>query len=115
MKTDNKTLARKARQRRVRAKVSGTAQRPRLSIFRSNTALSAQLIDDVAGKTLTAISTAKIKGKTLNEKALTAGAELAKAIKAKKIKEVVFDRGGYAFIGNIKAFADAVRSGGIKF
>lgn len=115
MTTDKKTLDRKARQRRVRAKVSGTATRPRIAVFRSNTALSAQLIDDVAGNTLASISTAKIKGKNLSEKVATAGADFAKAIKAKKITEAVFDRGGYAFIGNIKAFADAVREGGVKF
>ena len=115
MTTDKKTLARKARQRRIRAQISGTKQRPRLAVFRSNTALSAQVIDDVAGKTLASISTAKIKGKTLGEKVITAGTDIAKIIKEKKVKEVVFDRGGSAFIGNIKAFADAVREGGIKF
>lgn len=115
MTTDKKTLARKARQRRVRAKISGTAARPRLAIFRSNTALSAQLIDDVAGNTLAAISTKAVKGKNLGEKVVAAGTEMAKLISAKKVSEVVFDRGGYAFIGNIKAFADAVRGGGIKF
>ena len=115
MTTDKKTLDRKARQRRIRAKISGTATRPRLTIFRSNTTMSAQVIDDVAGKTLASISTTIVKGKNMSEKVISAGAEMAKLIKAKKITEVVFDRGGYAFIGNIKAFADAVREGGIKF
>lgn len=115
MTTDKKTLARKARQRRIRAQITGTNTRPRIAIFRSNTALSAQVIDDVAGKTLASVSTAKIKGKNLGDKVVTAGADLAKIIKEKKIKEVVFDRGGNTFIGNIKAFADAVREGGIKF
>jgi large subunit ribosomal protein L18 len=115
MKTDKKTTQRQARRRRVRAKVSGTAVRPRLAIFRSNTALSAQLIDDTAGNTLVAVSTAKLKGKTLGEKVVAAGAEIAKLAKAKKVTEIVFDRGGYAYIGNVKAFADAVREGGIKF
>ncbi len=115
MTTDKKTLERKARQRRIRAKIKGTATRPRLAMFRSNTTMSAQLIDDVAGKTIASISTAKVNGKNMSEKVVVAGAELAKLIKAKKITEIVFDRGGYAFIGNIKAFADAVREGGIKF
>jgi len=115
MTTDKKTLDRKARQRRIRAKISGTSARPRLAVFRSNTTMTAQLIDDVAGKTIAATSTAKTKGKDMSEKVIAAGAEMAKLIKAKKITEVVFDRGGYAFIGNIKAFADAVREGGIKF
>ncbi len=115
MKTDKKTISRKARQRRVRAKISGTAVRPRLAIFRSNLALSAQVIDDVAGSTLVSVSTAKMKGKNLGEKVVASGTELAKLIAAKKISEVVFDRGGYAYIGNVKAFAEAVREGGIKF
>ncbi len=115
MKTDKKTTSRKARQRRVRAKISGTAERPRLAIFRSNTALSAQLIDDVAGNTIAAISTSKVSGKTLGEKVVAAGTEMAKLAKAKKIEEIVFDRGGYAYTGNVAAFADAVREGGIKF
>lgn len=114
MKTDTKTTAKKARQRRIRAKVSGTATRPRLAVFRSNTALSAQLIDDVAGNTLAAVSTAQMKGKNPGEKVAAAGAQMAEAAQSKKITEMVFDRGGYAFTGNIKAFADAVREGGIK-
>ncbi|MCD5384533.1 MAG: 50S ribosomal protein L18 [Candidatus Pacebacteria bacterium] len=115
MKTDKKTVSRKARQRRVRAKVSGTATKPRLAIFRSNVALSAQLIDDAAGNTLATVTTANLKGKTLGEKVVTAGTELAKLAHSKKVSKVVFDRGGYAYIGNVKAFADAVREGGIKF
>ncbi len=115
MKTDKKTLERKARQRRVRAKISGTAKRPRLAVYRSNTALSAQLIDDTVGNTLATVSTNKMEGKTMSEKAVSAGANMAKLITDLKIKEIVFDRGGYAYIGNIKAFADAVRNGGVKF
>jgi large subunit ribosomal protein L18 len=115
MKTDKKTISRKARQRRVRAKISGTAVRPRVSIYRSNTALTAQLIDDVAGKTIGAVSTAKSNGKTLGERVISAGGDMAKVCADNKIKEVVFDRGGYAYIGNVKAFADALRDGGIKF
>ncbi len=77
--------------------------------------MSAQLIDDVAGNTLAAISTTTVKGKNMSEKVVAAGTEMSKLIKAKKVTEIVFDRGGYAFIGNIKAFADAVREGGVKF
>ncbi len=116
MKTDKKTLARQARQRRVRAKIAGTQERPRISIFRSNTALSAQVIDDTNGKTLATISTSNIKkGKDFGDKVSSAGVELANLMKKLKITEAVFDRGGYAYIGNIKVFADAIRQGGIKF
>ncbi len=115
MKTDKKTLERKARQRRVRAKIFGTAKRPRLAVYRSNTTLSAQLIDDTMGNTLATISTKKSDGKTMSEKVVSAGIDMAKLITDLKIKEIVFDRGGYAYIGNIKAFADAVRNGGVKF
>ena len=115
MTTDKKTLARKARQRRIRAQISGTATRPRIAVFRSNTTMSAQVIDDVAGATIVSISTTAAKGKNMSEKVVAAGAELAKLMKAKKITEAVFDRGGYAFTGNIKALADAVREGGITF
>ena len=115
MTTDKKTLDRKARQRRIRAQISGTATRPRIAMFRSNTAISAQVIDDTAGVTIASISTNTVKGKNMSEKVIAAGAALAKNISAKKITEALFDRGGYAFTGNIKAFADAVREGGIKF
>lgn len=115
MDTREKTLRRTRRRNRVRAKISGTAKRPRLSIFRSNTQISAQLIDDEKNVTLAAVSTAKQKGKTPLERSAAAGAAIAEAAKGKKISEVVFDRGGYLYTGNIKAFADAAREAGLKF
>ena len=115
MKTEEKTLRRLRRKNRVRAKVAGTADRPRLAIFRSNTQITAQLIDDEAGNTIAAVSTAKQTGKTMGEKAVAAAKVLAEAAKAKKIDTVVFDRAGYLYTGNIKAFADAAREAGLTF
>jgi large subunit ribosomal protein L18 len=111
----SKTEQRERRHRRVRARVAGTAERPRLSVFKSNTRLVAQLIDDSAGVTLAAISSAGEKGKTPRERAEAAAAALAKAAGAKGVKKVVFDRGGYKYLGTIKAFADAARAGGLEF
>ncbi len=110
-----KTLRRESRKRRIRARVFGTAERPRISVFRSNTRMVAQVIDDVAGKTLAYVSTSAVSGKDMKEKVLNAGAELAQKMKDKNIDSAVFDRGGYAYVGNVKTFADAVRDGGIKF
>ena len=115
MKTLNKTEQRERRHRRVRAKVVGTADRPRLSIFKSNTRIVAQLINDDAGVTLAAVSSSEAKGKTPREKAEAAAASLAKSAGAKGVKKVVFDRGGYQYLGTIKAFADAARSAGLEF
>ena len=103
------------RHRRVRAKVAGTAVRPRLSIHRSGTRTTAQLIDDEAGKTLAAVSSAAEKGTTPRERAEKAAATLAKAAGGKGIKKVVFDRGGFQYIGTVKAFADAARAAGLEF
>ena len=94
------------RHARIRAKISGSAKRPRLSIFKSNTAIYAQLIDDDKGVTL-----AVAKGAD----ALKVGKELAKVASVKKITTVVFDRGGYVYTGKVKQLADAARSGGLKF
>ena len=115
MDTKEKTLRRLRRRNRVRAKVAGTAARPRLAIFRSNTQITAQLIDDEAGTTLAAVSTAKQAGKTQGERAVAAAKALAEAAKGKGIAAVVFDRGGYLYTGNIKAFADAAREAGLTF
>ncbi|OHA56811.1 MAG: 50S ribosomal protein L18 [Candidatus Vogelbacteria bacterium GWA1_51_14] len=98
------------RQIRTRSKIKGTAARPRLSVFRSNRYLSAQLIDDDAGTTLAAVSSRSAKGE-----AAKVGEELAKLAKAKKIEAVVFDRGGYRFMGKVKQLADGARKGGLKF
>ncbi len=106
---------RERRHRRVRAGVSGTESRPRLSIYKSNTRLTAQIIDDTKGVTLAAVSSADEKGKTPKERAEQAAATIAKAAVAKGIKAVVFDRGGFQYVGTIKAFADAARGAGLEF
>lgn len=103
------------RHRRVRAKVIGTETRPRLSVYKSNTRLLAQLIDDRSGKTLAAVTSADEKGKTPRERAEAAAATLAKRAGEKGVTAVVFDRGGFQYLGTIKAFADAVRAAGLKF
>lgn len=106
---------RSRRHNRIRSKVSGKEDRPRLSIFKSNKYLSAQLIDDEAGKTLVALSTKTIKGKTQLEKANLLGKELAAKAIEKKIKKVVFDRGGYIYTGKVQAVAEGAREGGLSF
>jgi large subunit ribosomal protein L18 len=106
---------RERRHNRVRARVEGTESRPRLSIYKSNTRLTAQIIDDTKGTTLAAVSSANEKGKTPKERAEQAAATLAKAAGAKGIKAVVFDRGGFQYVGTIKAFADAARGAGLEF
>jgi large subunit ribosomal protein L18 len=105
------------RKLRVRAKVHGTKVRPRLSVFRSNSFLYAQVIDDEKGTTLTAVSTKEemFKDKKGMEKAILAGEEIAKRAKGKKIKKVVFDKSGYKYHGQIKALAEGARKGGLEF
>ena len=104
------------RQTRVRSKIHGTASRPRLSVFRSLTSISAQLIDDNAGKTIASASDKEIKGKaTKTEKAAQVGKMIASKAAEKKITEVIFDRGSYQYHGRIKAVADGAREGGLKF
>ena len=110
-----KNLKRKRRHARVRSKISGTQARPRLSVFRSNKAIYAQLIDDVSGVTLASASDLKISKGTGLEKAALVGTEIAKTGKAKGVEAVVFDRGGYLFAGRIKALAQAAREGGLNF
>ena len=113
-----KNVARVRRHKRVRAKISGTAECPRLNIFRSNKNIVAQVIDDVAGKTLVSASTLdkEVKTKQANiEAAKEVGTLIAKrAIKA-GIKNVVFDRGGYIYHGKVQAFAEAAREAGLEF
>ena len=100
----------KKRKARIRAKISGTALRPRLSIFKSNTSLLAQIIDDAKGETILSV---RVKGKTkVSGKEL--GVLVAKAALAKKITTVVFDRSGYRFHGTVKEIADGARAGGLK-
>jgi large subunit ribosomal protein L18 len=109
--------ARLRRHRRVRGKVSGTAERPRLAVFRSNRGITAQLIDDTSGKTLGAASwldAKKFKGKK-SEQAAEVGRLLAEAAKQAGVESVVFDRAGYLYHGRVKALANAAREGGLKF
>ena len=108
------------RRKKVRGNLHGTKTRPRFSVFRSNQKIYAQLIDDDAGKTLSYYSSSKLtdtkkKGKTKSETAKLVGEELAKAAKKKKIKKVVFDRGGYRYHGRVKALAEGARKGGLEF
>ena len=110
-----KRESRDRRHNRVRAKVNGSEIRPRLSIYKSNTRLTAQIINDDKGVTLAAVSSADEKGKTPRERAEQAAATLAKRATEKGIKAVVFDRGGFQYVGTIKAFADAARAAGLEF
>jgi len=109
--------ARERRHKRVRSKVSGTADRPRLVVFRSNRGIQAQLVDDLEGRTLAAATWLQLKSFKGNKTAQAAevGKELAKRAKDAGIESVVFDRGGYLFHGRVKALADAAREGGLKF
>lgn len=114
-KTQLKTLKRERRRNRIRAKVKGTTDVPRLSVFKSNKYISAQIIDDTTASTLVSVMSGKVSGKTLGEKAKNVGLEIAQKAKAQKIEKIVFDRGGYIFTGNVKALADGAREGGLKF
>lgn len=100
---------------RIRGKISGTAARPRMSVFRSNKQIYVQLIDDEAGKTLVATSSKGIEEGTKSEIAAKVGENAAQKAIAAGITEVVFDRNGYLFHGRVKSLADAARKGGLKF
>ena len=115
MTPGTKEARRLKRRRRVRAKVHGTATRPRISIFRSNRGIAAQLVDDEHGHTLAAVSwtEADLKGLKPMEQAGRAGQLLADRAKAAGIERAVFDRGGYQYHGLVKAFAEGVREGGL--
>ncbi len=118
IKKIDRKAERERRHIRVRTKVSGTAMRPRLCVYRSNSNLYAQLIDDVAGNTLAQASTLdkEVKNKHANkEAAKEVGALVAKRALEKNIKEVVFDRGGYIYHGVVKELAEAAREGGLTF
>ena len=110
-----KPQARLKRRHRVRAKVSGTAERPRISVFRSNRGIAAQLVDDRSGRTLAAVTWTEPELRSLGrmEQAGKAGEALAARAKAAGIGSAVFDRGGYRYHGRVKAFADGVREGGL--
>jgi large subunit ribosomal protein L18 len=118
VKKTNRKFERTRRHIRVRRKISGTAERPRLCVYRSNTNIYAQVIDDVAGKTLVSASTLdkEVKTKKANkEAAKEVGSLIAKRAKAAKISNVVFDRGGYIYHGVVKELAEAAREGGLEF
>ena len=115
-----KELARKRRKMRIRKKISGTAARPRLVIFRSNLHIYAQLVDDLAGATLASASTQELAKageavKANKEGAVQVGKQIAAKAKEKNIESVVFDRNGYIYHGRIKALADSARESGLKF
>jgi len=114
---ESKNVSRVRRHARIRAKISGTAECPRLSVFRSNKNIHAQIIDDVNGVTLVATSSTSLKlanGGNI-EAAKKVGAEIAKLALAKGIENVVFDRGGFVYHGRIAAVAEAAREAGLKF
>ncbi len=120
-KTDKKVLSRERRHRRVRARVTGTAQRPRLNVFRSLMNIYAQVIDDDAGHTLVSASTldpevrTQIEGKTKTEAAKIVGKILGARAKQAGINSVVFDRGGYKYHGRVAALAEGAREAGLEF
>ena len=110
--------ARQRRHRRIRRRLVGTAERPRLVVFRSNRGIEAQLVDDLEGRTLAAASHLGVKKSfkgTKTEQAAEVGRLLAKAAKAADVETVVFDRGGYLYHGRVKALADGAREGGLRF
>lgn len=100
---------------RIRGKVSGTAERPRMTVFRSNKQIYVQLVDDSEGKTLASASSKRIEEGTKTEVAAKVGQAIAEKALAAGITEVVFDRNGYLFHGRVKSLADAARNGGLKF
>jgi large subunit ribosomal protein L18 len=120
--TNNPRLeARYRRHRRVRGKIAGTAERPRLNVFRSVSEIYAQVIDDSAGRTLAAASSVdkelreRVKGLKKSEQAKIVGQVVAERARSKGVQAVVFDRGGYKYIGRVKALADGARESGLKF
>ncbi len=111
-----KQLKRERRQKKVRARISGTSTKPRLAIFRSNANIYAQLIDDTQGVTLCAVSDLKKKADgTKSERAKKVGSEIAELAKKKNIQEIVFDRGGFSYHGRVKALAEWAREAGLTF
>ncbi len=114
-KLNEKTRNRVKRHKKIRTRVSGTKDTPRLSLYKSNKRIYAQIIDDVAGTTIVSALTDSKKGKTMTQKATEAGKDIAKKAIEKKIKNVVFDRGGFLYTGKVKAFADSARESGLKF
>lgn len=116
MKTLNAKLEKRTRRhKRIRAKIIGTEKMPRLSVYKSNKHISVQIIDDENAKTLVSAHSREVKGKNMMEKAMLVGESIAAKAAAKKIKTVVFDRGGFIYTGNVKAIADGARKGGLQF
>jgi large subunit ribosomal protein L18 len=121
IKKEDKNAIRKARHLRVRNKISGTAEKPRLNVFRSTSHIYAQLIDDVSGVTLVSASTLNadikkdIEGKTKQEAAKIVGIAVGRKALAKGIENVVFDRSGYLYMGRVQQLADGAREAGLKF
>jgi len=117
MTVATKPAQRLRRRRRVRAKVQGSAQRPRVSVFRSNRGIFAQLIDDETARTLASVSWTEsdLKGLSPLDQARRAGSVLAERAKAAGVERAVFDRGGYKYHGRVKALAEGAREGGLEF
>ncbi|MBX3039001.1 MAG: 50S ribosomal protein L18 [Anaerolineales bacterium] len=121
MAKKNRTVARERRHARVRRSVVGTLNRPRLNVFKSITGIYAQVINDAEGKTLVSASTvdkdlrSQVKGMKKTEQAKAIGKAIAERAKSQGISSVVFDRGGFRYIGRIKALADGAREGGLQF
>jgi large subunit ribosomal protein L18 len=121
MAKNSRSIARVRRHTRVRKNLAGTAARPRLNVFRSLSSIYAQVIDDETGRTLISASSVdrelreKLKGMKKSEQAKLIGQTLAERAKSQGINAVVFDRGGYRYIGRVKAFADGAREGGLQF
>ncbi len=114
--TQKKVEKRSLRHGRVRSKIAGTQNRPRLNVFRSSVHIYGQIINDESGKTLAAASSLELKGKqTKTNQAESVGKLIAEKALAKKIKQVVFDRGGYRYHGRVKALAEAARAAGLEF
>ena len=113
----NKELRRLRIRRGIRNKISGTSERPRLSVFRSNKNIYAQIIDDLSGKTIVSVSSAKVEGQVDNKVAASVevGKAIAKLAMEKGITSVVFDRSGYLYHGRVKSLADGAREAGLKF
>ena len=120
-KNKSRSAARVRRHRRVRKHISGTPERPRLNVFRSLNSIYAQVIDDQSGQTLVSASTidselrSKMKGMTKTEQAKKVGLAVAERAKKQGIEIIVFDRGGYRYIGRVKALAEGAREGGLQF
>jgi large subunit ribosomal protein L18 len=114
-KSIEKREKRARRHNRIRARVSGTASKPRLAVFRSNRYVYAQLINDETGTTLASADSREVKGKNTSEKAIAVGGSIAESAKKAGITTIVFDRGGFKYQGVVAALADGARAGGLQF